>query len=243
LLCHAYFPMKVAIVEALQSSMHQCSGYVGHTHLQLHHFSDSTQAWFSLAAPTPRPSMIVLRNFKSDLHWNANRSLPGYSAITALCLSQLNLHLWAVINKAKKWKFSKKIFVNAPGFMKFVNIFFREQFLLYSMHKPESHISDMYHIACVGWYPAAGDQSQSVVYYNQWICVHHFKKKNGCTNCIPPGQVMCTLFCGKFISQYALCLGPLMQSLKQKQLEKHLYNQSCHYATLEDSLVKMLAPM
>ena len=29
------FPMKVATVEALQSSMHQCSSYSGHTHLQL----------------------------------------------------------------------------------------------------------------------------------------------------------------------------------------------------------------
>ena len=29
------FPMKVATVEVLQSSMHQCSSYSGHTHLQL----------------------------------------------------------------------------------------------------------------------------------------------------------------------------------------------------------------
>jgi len=29
------FPTKVAIVEALQSSTHQCSSYGGHTHLQL----------------------------------------------------------------------------------------------------------------------------------------------------------------------------------------------------------------
>ena len=28
------FPTKVAIVEALQSSTHQCSNYCGHTHLQ-----------------------------------------------------------------------------------------------------------------------------------------------------------------------------------------------------------------
>jgi len=29
------FPTKFATVEALQSSMHQCSSYSGHTHLQL----------------------------------------------------------------------------------------------------------------------------------------------------------------------------------------------------------------
>jgi len=39
-------------------------------------------------------------------------------------------------------------------------------------------------------------------------------------------------------------VGSLMQSLKQRAaIKKHLYNQSCHYATLEDSLVKVLAPM
>jgi len=39
-------------------------------------------------------------------------------------------------------------------------------------------------------------------------------------------------------------VGPLMQSSKQRAAKKkHLYNQSCHYATLEDSLVKVLAPM
>ena len=38
----------------------------------------------------------------SDLRWNAYRSQAGFSAITALCLSQLDLHLWAGINKAKK---------------------------------------------------------------------------------------------------------------------------------------------
>jgi len=37
---------------------------------------------------------------------------------------------------------------------------------------------------------------------------------------------------------------PLMQSLKQRAAgKKHLYNQSCHYATLEDSPVKVFAPM
>ena len=38
-------------------------------------------------------------------------------------------------------------------------------------------------------------------------------------------------------------VGPLMQSLNKNQLEKNLHNQSCHYATLEDSLVKVLAPI
>jgi len=36
--CHAHFSknsMKAATVEALQSSMRQCSSYSGHTHLQL----------------------------------------------------------------------------------------------------------------------------------------------------------------------------------------------------------------
>ena len=32
---YIHFPTKVAIVETLQSSMHQCSSYSGHTHLQL----------------------------------------------------------------------------------------------------------------------------------------------------------------------------------------------------------------
>ena len=35
LLATPIFPMKVATVEALQSSMRQCSSYSGHTHLQL----------------------------------------------------------------------------------------------------------------------------------------------------------------------------------------------------------------
>ena len=43
-------------------------------------------------------SMIVPNLHPSDLRWNTYRSLPGSSAITALCLSQLDLHLWAVIN-------------------------------------------------------------------------------------------------------------------------------------------------
>jgi len=68
-----------------------------------------------------------------DLRWNAYRNLPGSSTITALCLSRLDLHLWALINKTKKWKFSKKIFTNTPGFAKFMNIFFCEQFLLNGM--------------------------------------------------------------------------------------------------------------
>ena len=33
--CLTHFPTKFATVEALQSSMHQCSSYTGHTHLQL----------------------------------------------------------------------------------------------------------------------------------------------------------------------------------------------------------------
>ena len=33
-----------------------------------------------------------------------------------------------------------------------------------------------------------------------------------------------------------------MQSLKQRAARKHLYNQFCCYATLEDSLVKVLDP-
>ena len=33
-----------------------------------------------------------------------------------------------------------------------------------------------------------------------------------------------------------------MQSLKQRAARKHLYNQSCHYKTLEDSILKVLAP-
>ena len=53
--------------------------------------------------------------------------------------------------------------------------------------------------------------------------------------------LMRTLFSGKFIIQYALCLavGLIMQYLKQRAArKKHHYNQSCHYATLEDSIVK-----
>ena len=51
------FPTKVATAEALQSSMHQCSSYSGHTHLQLlffRSFEYLTQAykavpiWFTL---------------------------------------------------------------------------------------------------------------------------------------------------------------------------------------------------
>jgi len=66
----------------------------------------------------------------SDLHWNAYRSQAGFSAITAL---QLDLHLWAGINKTKKWKSSKKIFANILRFAKFANIFFRELFPLYGI--------------------------------------------------------------------------------------------------------------
>ena len=56
------------------------------------------------------------------------------------------------------------------------------------------------------------------------------------------GQVLHTLFSGKFISQYALCSGLLDWScslfILQRIAWKHLYNQFCHYGTLEDSILK-----
>ena len=42
-----------------------------------------------------------------------------------------------------------------------------------------------------------------------------------------------------FVSSF---VGLLMQPLKQKAARKHLNNQSCQYVTVEDSLVKVLAP-
>jgi len=114
--------MKFATVEALQSSMRQCSSYTGHTHLQLLNcviLSNTeveclAQVWLCLETSNLHPS---------DLRWNAYRSQMG----------RLDLHLWAEINKTKKWKFSKKIFANTLRFAKFANILFRELFLLYGI--------------------------------------------------------------------------------------------------------------
>ena len=65
----------------------------------------------------------------SDLHWNAYRSLPGSSAITTLCLRPSTLSR----NKLnlEKMKIQQENIRETPGFAKFANIFFREQFPLY----------------------------------------------------------------------------------------------------------------
>jgi len=44
----------------------------------------------------------------------------------------------------------------------------RVPFLLY-MHKPEGCISDMYHIAFAGWYPAAVDQSPANIIISEFM--------------------------------------------------------------------------
>jgi len=126
-------PTKVATVKALQSSMHQCSSYSGHTHLQLLY---CVILWkhSNIAVEYQLEHLLHLENFEPAPIWFALEHLQksaGFSAITVLCLSQLDLHLWAGINKTKKWKFSKKIFTNTLRFAKFANIFFRKLFPLY----------------------------------------------------------------------------------------------------------------
>ena len=83
------FPTKVATVEALQSSMRQCSSYSGHTHLQLNRVilpkHPNTAVEYSARAYDYSLKTSNLHPF--DLRWNAYRSQPGFSAITALCLS------------------------------------------------------------------------------------------------------------------------------------------------------------
>jgi len=116
------FLMKVATVEALQSSMRQCSSYSGHTHLQLLNRLILPKHSNTAVEYSPRIydcSLETSNLHPSDLRWNAYRSQAGFSVITSLCLSQLDLHLWAGINKANKWKFSKKIFANTLRFAKF----------------------------------------------------------------------------------------------------------------------------
>ena len=137
------FPTKVATVEALQSNMRQCSSYSGHTHLQLLNRIILPKHSNTAVEYSPRTYVCSLKTSNlhpSDLRWNAYRSHSGFSTITAQCLSRLDLHLWAGINKAKKWKFSKKIFANTLRLTKFANIFFRELFPLYGNSHLFHHI-------------------------------------------------------------------------------------------------------
>ena len=91
------FPMKVATVKALQSSMRQCSSYSGHTHLQLlnrvilpKHSNTSSAVEYSARAYDC--SLKTSNLHSSDLRTEVRRA-AGFSAITALCLSRLDLHL------------------------------------------------------------------------------------------------------------------------------------------------------
>ena len=89
-------PTKVATVKALQSSMHQCSSYSGHTHLQLLNrviLPKHSNTAVEYSARAYDCSLKTSNLHPSDLRWNAYRSQAGFSAITALCLSQLDLHL------------------------------------------------------------------------------------------------------------------------------------------------------
>ena len=115
LLAMPIFPTKVATVEALQSYMRQCSSYSGHTHFQLLNrviLPKHSNTAVEYSAQAYDCSLKTSNLHPSDLHWNTYRSQVGFSAITALCLSQLDLHLWAGINKTKKWKLSKNIFAD-----------------------------------------------------------------------------------------------------------------------------------
>ena len=132
-LATSIFPTKVATVEALQSSMRQCSSYNERTHLQLLNrviLPKHSNTAVEYSARAYDCSLKTSNLHPSDLHWNTYRSQAGFSAITAL---RLDLHFWAGINKTKKWKFSKKIFANILRFVKFADIFFHELFPIYSI--------------------------------------------------------------------------------------------------------------
>jgi len=81
------FPTEAATVEALQSSMRQCSSYSGHTHLQLLNRvilpkHSNTAAEYSARAYDC--SLKTSNLHLSDLHRNAYRSQADFSAITTL---------------------------------------------------------------------------------------------------------------------------------------------------------------
>ena len=89
------FPTKVATIEALQSNMHQCSSYSAHTHLQLlnrvilpKHYNTAVEY-----SPQTYDCSLKTSNLYPYLCWNDYRSQVGFSTITALCLSRLDLHL------------------------------------------------------------------------------------------------------------------------------------------------------
>ena len=90
------FPTKVTTVEALPSSMHQCSSYSGHTHSQLLNrviLPKHSNTAIEYSARVYDCSLKTSNLHSSDLRWNAYRSQAGLSAITALCLRWLDLHL------------------------------------------------------------------------------------------------------------------------------------------------------
>ena len=90
------FPTKVATVEALRCSMRQCSSYSGHTHLQLFNrviLPKHSNTAFEYSARAYDCSLKTSNLHLSDLRRNAYRSQVGFSAITALCVSRLDLHL------------------------------------------------------------------------------------------------------------------------------------------------------
>ena len=85
------FPTKVATVEALQSSMRQCSSYSGHTHLQLLDcviLPKHSNTAVEYSARAYDCSLKTSNLHPSDLRWNVYRSQAGFSVITALCLSR-----------------------------------------------------------------------------------------------------------------------------------------------------------
>ena len=111
------FLTKFVTVEAIRNSMCQCSSYSGHTHLQLLN-----------CVILSNIEVECLAGVRTCTHLMCNGMLKE---VRQDSVSRLHLHLWAGINKTKKWKFSKKIFANTLRFAKFANIFFRELFLLY----------------------------------------------------------------------------------------------------------------
>jgi len=135
------FPTKV---EALQSSMRQCSSYSGHSHLEWlnrvilpKHFNTGKGRPSSLGKKKQNTIFsssiwLFLENFESASIWFALERLQKSGGLQFDHCTILDLHLWAGINRTKKWKFSKKIFTNNLRFAKFANIFFRELFPLYS---------------------------------------------------------------------------------------------------------------